>query len=59
MYRELAWCHVDATLDGVALFDIVPSVTDLFREVALPLRATCHNKDIVNIDDCKTQVPDL
>jgi hypothetical protein len=46
MCRELAWRHVDATLDGVALFDIVPTVTDLFRQVVLPLHASWHNKDI-------------
>src|SRR5262249_12220854 len=45
--RRPACRHADASLDGVALFDIVPTVTDLLRESFLPLRAIWHNKDIV------------
>ena len=48
----LACLYADATLDGLALFDIVPTVTDLFREVVLPLRASWHNEDITNFVGC-------
>src|SRR5262245_11509383 len=47
--RRLACRRADASLDGVALFDIVPtSVTDLLRASVLPLRAIWHNTDIPN-----------
>src|SRR5262249_28233723 len=37
--RGLARRDVAATLDGVSLFDIGPTVTDLLRKWVLPLRA--------------------
>ena len=46
--RGLARRDVAATLDGVSLFDIVPTVTDLLRESVLPLRAIWPNTDVTN-----------
>jgi hypothetical protein len=34
------------TLDGVSLFDVMPTVTNLLGEVFLPLRAIWHNRDL-------------
>ena len=42
---RLACRHADASPDGVALFDIVPTVTDLLRQSVLPLRASWHNTE--------------
>jgi len=35
------------TLNGVALSDIVPTVTNRFRKVVLPLRAIWHNRSMM------------
>src|SRR5262245_30233762 len=50
MLCKLARLQVDTTRDGVALFDIVPEVTDLLRESVLPLRAIWHNTDVARFD---------
>jgi hypothetical protein len=44
--RRLARLEGAASLDGAALFDIGPTVTDLLRESVLPLRAIWHNTDV-------------
>ena len=51
--RGLALREAAVSLDGVSLFDIVPTVTDLPRESVWPLRATWHNTEIVIIDKCR------
>ena len=43
--RGLALREAAVSLDGVSLFDIVPTVTDLPRESVWPLRATRHNTE--------------
>jgi WD40 repeat protein len=56
MQRKLARLEGAVSLDGVSLFDIVPTVTDLLRESVWPLRASWHNTDIM-IWDAETGEP--
>ena len=51
---RLACRHADVSPDGVALFDIVPTFTDLLRQSVLPLRAIWHNTDFA----CSRGAPD-